>query len=97
MSIAVIGQNQFVSGFMLAGIKDVIITNENVMQAVKEIKTKKDINIVILDEQLLSGLDKHDRADIESSVTPVFVPLSTSSSQENLRYLIRKSIGVDIQ
>ncbi len=97
MSIGVIGTDEFTSGFALAGVKSVIVTDKDVVSAIKEMKNQKDIMIVVIDETLLEHLDKHDRHDIESSVNPVFVPLSASSSQENLRYLIRKSIGVDIQ
>ena len=96
MTIAVIGRNEFVVGFQLAGIKHAVEASGNMMEKIKEIKQNKEITIAILDEQLLDNVDKQDRLDIEASVAPVFVPLSTSSSQENLRYLIKKSIGVDL-
>jgi len=41
-------------------------------------------------------LDEHDRMDIEESVMPVFLPLSINASQEGLRKMIIKSVGVDL-
>ena len=99
MAVAVLGGNEFIVGFQLAGIRRVIEVKENIsdiMEKIGELKGNKEISIAIVDEKLLNKLDKHDRFDIEASVSPVFVPLSTSSSQENLRYLIKKSIGVDL-
>ena len=47
-------------------------------------------------QKLTEEMDRHDRAEMESSVSPVFVELSTKAAQDNLRYLIKKSIGVDL-
>src|SRR3989338_7611370 len=96
MAIAVIGGNEFVVGFRLAGIKDVYEAGNNMIDRINEVRNSREITIAIVDEALLEKLDKHDRMLIESSISPVFVPLSTSSSQENLRFLIKKSIGIDI-
>ena len=98
MSIAVIGSDEFVAGFALAGVKHTIVADEgSVLEAVKQLKTQKEITITVIEEQLLLKIDKLDRGDIESCISPVFVPLSISAAQDNLRYLIKKSIGVDIQ
>ena len=96
MAIAVIGGNEFVVGFQLAGIKDVYEAGNDMIGRINEVRNNREITIAIVDEALLEKLDKHDRMLIESSISPVFVPLSTSSSQENLRFLIKKSIGIDI-
>lgn len=98
MAIAVLGGNEFIVGFQLAGVKRIIGIEDSsdAMAKIKDIKADNEINIVIVDEAVLNKLDMHDRLDVEASVKPVYVPLSTSSSQDNLRYLIKKSIGVDI-
>ena len=96
MTMAVLGGNEFVVGFQLAGIRQAFEAKGSLMDRIKEIKSNPSIKIVVMDENLLNGLDRQDRLDIEASVAPVFVPLSTSSSQENLRFLIKKSIGIDI-
>lgn len=98
MAIAVLGGNEFVVGFQLAGVKHIIEIDKetDAMETMNKIKNDSEINMVIVDEAVLNRLDRHDRLEIEASVRPVYVPLSSSSSQESLRYLIKKSIGVDI-
>jgi V/A-type H+/Na+-transporting ATPase subunit F len=101
--LAAIGSNEFILGFQLAGIRKTIeldpvnnqkadISSKNIKELVKE----EDIGIVIMDENLLDAMSFFDRSDIENSLTPVFIPLSTKAAQENLRKLIKKSIGVDV-
>ena len=95
--LAAIGTNEFLLGFQLAGIKDTIEADKNgIFKALNEIKKNKEIGIVVVDQTLMDAVERHDRIEIESSVHPVFVSLSTKSSQDNLRYLIKKSIGVDL-
>ena len=94
--LAAIGGSEFIVGFQLAGIRNTIEANKNIMEQVDEIKKNKEISIVVIDEKILQGLDEHDRNDIGDSVEPVFIPVSTEASQESLKRLIKKSIGVDL-
>jgi len=96
-TIACLGSEQFILGFQLTGIRQTIKADENnFLDKVHEIKMKKEIGIVIVDEKLMEKLDSHDRTDIEDSVEPVFITLSTQASSDNIRKLIIKSIGVDL-
>ena len=94
--LAVVGREQFVVGFQLAGIRTIFQPNDDPYRTFQEIRANKNISVVIVDEDVLNKLDPHDRSEIEDSVNPVFVPLSEEASQENLRRLIRKSVGVDL-
>lgn len=95
--IGVLGSREFVLGFELAGVKHVFETTaEAIGEQARLLMGEKQVGIVVVDQRLLNTLDKHDRMEIESSVNPVFVPLSTDSKQDNLRFLIKKSIGVDV-
>ena len=94
--IAVLGPEEFVIGFQLTGIKDTIITGKSPLDDIKAITQNKEIGIVIIDENTVNALDYHDRMDIENSINPVFVQLSTKATQDSLRKLIKKSIGVDL-
>ncbi len=96
MKLAVMGNEEFVLGFQLAGIRNVFKVSKNPLNDVEEIKKKKDIGIVIIEENILENMDPHDRSDIEDSISPVFVQLSEIAEQESLRKLIKKSIGVDL-
>ena len=44
----------------------------------------------------MGGLDKHQKLEVEDSVDPVFIPVSTKVEQDSLKRLIKKSIGVDL-
>ena len=62
----------------------------------KNIKQRKDIGIVVADEKMMERLEPYQRFEIESSVEPVFITLSTKVEQDSLKRLIKKSIGVDL-
>jgi|SRR3989344_6194049 len=96
VKIAAAGTSEFVVGFQLAGIKDIIETGNNPFAQFKEMKSRKDLGIVIVDEKIVDSLDIHQRLDIESSVDPVFIPVSTKVEQDSLKRLIKKSVGVDL-
>ncbi|MBS3131613.1 hypothetical protein J4212_04235 [Candidatus Woesearchaeota archaeon] len=94
--VAALGSAEFIVGFQLAGIKDTFESGRDIMEKIKGIRQDKGISIVIVDENALMQLDEHDRMDIEESVMPVFLPLSINASQEGLRKMIIKSVGVDL-
>jgi V/A-type H+/Na+-transporting ATPase subunit F len=93
---AVLGSNEFVVGFQLAGIKDTIEVSKNPIQDIEDLKNKKEFGIVVIQEEIMEGLEKHQRTEVEDSVDPVFIPVSTKVEQESLKRLIKKSIGVDL-
>ena len=96
VKIAAVGGSEFIVGFQLAGIKDIIEVNDNFFNELKNLKTRKEIGIIVVDEKVMENLEPHQRADIESSVEPVFIPLSAKVEQDSLKKLIKKSIGVDL-
>ena len=96
VKVAVIGGNEFVVGFQLAGIRDVIEVTENYYNELKNLKNKKEIGIFVVDEKIMESIEPHQRLEIEASVEPVFIPVSTTVEQDSLRRLIKKSIGVDL-
>ncbi len=94
--MAIIGSNEFVVGFQLAGIKDTIEASSKPVDDLENLKKQKEIGIVVVEEKMLDSLDKHQKLEIEDSVDPVFIPVSTEVEQGSLRRLIKKSIGVDL-
>ena len=96
MELAVIGNEEFILGFQLAGIRNTFKIGKDPLKDIKDIRTKSNIGIVVVEENILNKLDPHDRHDVEASIAPVFVPLSDVAEQESLRRLIKKSIGVDL-
>ncbi len=96
VKIAVVGGSEFIVGFQLAGIKDTMEVIGNYFSELRNMKSRKDIGIVVVDEKIMEGLDIHQRLDIEASVEPVFIPVSTKAEQDSLKRLIKKSIGIDL-
>jgi len=96
VNVAVLGRNEFVLGFQLVGIRETIETGSNPMEDINALRKRKDIGIVVIDEQIMSSLQQHQRQEIEDSVEPVFIPVSEKAEQESLRRLIKKSIGIDL-
>ncbi len=96
--IAVIGDGQFTLGFRLSGIKHVFdITSKNdATQGVNSLLDDERIGIVIIDETTMELLEDHVRHDVVSSISPVFVTVSATAQQEELRKMILQSIGVDL-
>ncbi len=96
VKIAVAGTNEFNVGFQLAGIKDIVEMSNNPFNDLKNLKQRKEIGIVVVDEKIMEGLEPHQRLEIEASVEPVFIMVSTKVEQDSMRRLIKKSIGVDL-
>ena len=96
VKIAVVGSNEFVVGFRLAGVRDIFEVTSNYFDELKNLKNKKEIGIVVIDEKIMENLEHHQRIEIEASVEPVFIPISTKVEQDSLKKLIKKSIGVDL-
>lgn len=96
MEIAVIGKQDFILGFQLAGIENTFEITQDPMKIIKEVMKKEDIGIIVLDEESISSLSEHDRFIIERSVRPVAITLSKEAENETLRDMIVKSIGIDL-
>ena len=99
MDLAVIGRSEFVVGFQLAGINRVVELDGapgKAEEAVKTTMADSTVGIILLDEEVLQELPERTRDALNTTVNPVVVVLSTQSSQDTLRKMIRKSIGVDL-
>ncbi len=96
VQVAVLGSSTFVVGFRLAGIRHVVEVSQDPLKDMKTLTQNKEIGIVIVEESIMQSLDLDDRQDIESSVEPVFIPISVYAEQEGLKRLIKRSIGVDL-
>ena len=96
VKIAVIGRSEFIVGFQLAGIKDLVEVKDNYFNEIKNLKNEKDVGIIVVDEKIMENLETYQRLEIESSVDPVFISISAKIEQDSLKRLIKKSIGVDL-
>ena len=96
VELAVIGSDDFILGFRLAGIKEAVLATGRPMDDLRLICQKKNIGIVVVEQDMLASLDVSERQEIENSVDPVVIPLSTHPAQESLKRLNKKSIRIDL-
>ena len=95
LEIAVIGDNDFTLGFKLAGIKKSFDVKKT---QIKEVIADKSIGILILNDVDVRALPPHIQDSVRNSVSPVAVVISEDGgAEENLRKLIKKSIGIDLR
>jgi len=95
MDIAVVGSEEFVLGFRLAGLRRVFIADKNNYQSILT-KAMADANIGVLavDAKDLNYLPQNIRTKVLDSIQPVVVPVGGDES--DLREKVRRAIGVDL-
>jgi V/A-type H+-transporting ATPase subunit F len=96
VQLAVIGSNEFIVGFQLAGIRNVMEASDRPFNDLKSFRSSKEIGVVVVEEKIIESLEQHEKQAIEASVDPVYIPVSAKAEQESLKKLIKKSIGVDL-
>jgi len=93
--IGVIGSEEFLLGFKLAGIKKTF-RSEDFEQEIGELLERNDIGILVAEEKDIKASSKKRRQQIEESVEPVVIGLSEEAESERLQDKIKKAIGADI-
>lgn len=95
MDIGVIGNEEFVLGFRLAGLRRVFIaTPENYQEKIFEAMADPNIGILAADSKDLDLLAPNIRTKITDSIQPVVVPIGRGES--DLREKVKRAIGVDL-
>ena len=95
MEIAVIGSDEFVLGFRLAGIRRVFVTNsDNYQEKMLEAMSQPTIGILAVDAKDLANLSFQVRQRVNDSIQPVIVPVGGNDS--DLREKVKRAIGVDL-
>ena len=95
MEIAVIGSDEFVLGFRLAGIRRVFVANpDNYQEKMLEAMSQPSIGILAVDAKDLDNLSLAVRHKVMDSIQPVVVPVG--GDQSDLREKVKRAIGVDL-
>jgi V/A-type H+-transporting ATPase subunit F len=97
MDVAAIGNEEFIVGFRLAGVKKVFPSQgiDEVTKAVNNCFEDNDIGIVVLLQQDLEGLSEQLRRKIDESIEPTFIAIGGEAGA-GLRDKIKRAIGVDL-
>ncbi|MGB9940779.1 V-type ATP synthase subunit F [Methanosarcina sp.] len=98
MELAVIGKSDFVTGFRLAGIRNIYETADvtSTESAVKSVLDNKSIGILVMHNDDIGNLPEILRKNLNESVQPTVVALGGSGAGSSLRDKIKQAVGVDL-
>jgi len=95
MDIAVLGGEEFVLGFRLAGIKRVYaIGKKDYEQQLLELLKDSTIGVLAVDSKDLNDVGPMTRKKALESIAPVVVPVG--GGEGDLREKVKRAIGVDL-
>ncbi|MCL2148857.1 MAG: V-type ATP synthase subunit F [Methanomassiliicoccaceae archaeon] len=95
MEIAVVGSEEFVLGFRLAGLRRVFVADEsNYQSVIGTAMSDAGIGILAVDAGDLRFLPHNVRTRVLDSIRPVVVPVGGDES--DLREKVKRAIGVDL-
>lgn len=99
MKLAVVGDQDFVTGFMLAGIVDLyeVKDEDQLVKSIRELLNRKDTGVVVVQQELMKKLPVTLKREVYESVEPTFIAVGGSEEVVGeIREKIRKAIGVDL-
>jgi V/A-type H+-transporting ATPase subunit F len=95
MEIAVVGSEEFVVGFRLAGVRRVYgITPDKLQETVVKLMDEVDVGILALHTKDLERLPLQLRTRMMASVDPVVIPVG--EEEGDMRDKVRRAIGIDL-
>jgi V/A-type H+-transporting ATPase subunit F len=98
VDIAVIGNNEFILGFRLAGITKIYAADsaEKVLDSVNAVLADNAIGILVMNSTDMARLPARLRQTLENSVQPTVITLGEESGGLSMRERIKRSVGVDL-
>lgn len=103
MRIVAIGDMNFITGFQLAGVKNVYEANDlwQAQKSLEIIKEMQDIAIVIIQRSYAVKLKKYiDEWRTQKNIYPIILELpdykEKGEYEDPMRNIIRRAIGIDI-
>ncbi|NJD78331.1 MAG: V-type ATP synthase subunit F [Candidatus Methanoperedens sp.] len=97
MEIAVVGHNDFVIGFRLAGIRKIYdTTSDNIEAQIQSILNDRTVGILVVHNEDLKKLSPQMQRTLDDSVEPTVIAIGGKGESTNLREKIKQSVGVDL-
>ena len=95
MEIAVVGSEDFVVGFRLAGIKKVFgVPPEKLQETIDRLMGEEDIGILAVHTKDFDGLPQQLKDKMMGSVDPVVIPVG--EEEGDIRDKVRRAMGIDL-
>lgn len=96
MEIAVVGNDEFLLGFRLAGIRKVQPSSKEDLRAkIEELMDDQNIGILVMHNDDMKTLPDHFRRTLVESVEPVVISIGRLE-EVDLREKIKQAVGVDL-
>jgi V/A-type H+-transporting ATPase subunit F len=92
--IAIVGNQDFILGFKLAGIRNTFI-DDNVEERVSSLLADKEISIIVLYDDDYKKLSPGLRKRVHESIKPIVISVG-KHEEDDLREKIRRIIGIDL-
>lgn len=97
MQIAVLGNDDFVTGFQLAGVKKIFAVEEKELDSkVSEVMGIENVGVLVIKEEDYRKLGVSVKKKLDKTLAPVVVTLAGKEEKEGLKELIKKCVGVDL-
>ncbi len=95
MEIAVVGSEEFVTGFRLAGIRRVVsVRDDELLNMIVKVMDDPEVGILAVHTKDLEKLPPQLRTKMMESVDPVVIPVGVEES--DIRDKVRRAIGIDL-
>ncbi len=95
MEVAVVGSEEFVVGFRLAGVKKVYgVPEEKLVDTLLRVLEDEDVGILAVHTTDLESLPQQLRTRMMASVDPVVIPVG--EEEGDMRDKVRRAIGIDL-
>jgi V/A-type H+-transporting ATPase subunit F len=97
VGISVIGNQNFVLGFRLTGIRDTYIAenDEKLEENLQRLLVSKKSSIIVIQDVDYAKLTPATRRRANESIEPVIISVG-KMDEENIREKIKKAIGIDL-
>ncbi len=96
MEIVVVGNDEFVTGFTLAGVKNTFSSEKNLEKEVERVLQLKEIGILIMEQDQFNSMNNKTKKMLEKLVKPVLITISDRGRETDIRDMIKRTIGVDL-
>ena len=97
MEIGVVGNENFILGFKLVGIRKTFVPSpvETIEQKVDEAMEDKDIGILVMEDKVFNSLDTFRKNQLAASIQPTVITIGLEEDTA-IREKIKQAIGVDL-
>lgn len=96
MEMAVVGEEDFVLGFRLVGIRKAYGTSQDKMEeTIEQVLDDKDVGVLVLHTDDMDHMSAHMKRRLGTAARPVVIAVGRKE-EEDLRAKVRRAIGVDL-